>query len=46
MIDLDHQIKKRGYVLFLYKGREVRKHFAELDMIPQQFIFHDAISLL
>ena len=29
----------------IYKGREVRKHFAVLDKIMRQLIFYDTISL-
>ena len=31
MIDLDHQIKERGFMRCIVRGGEVWKHFAVLD---------------
>ena len=33
MIGLDHQIKKRVYILFVYKWRKVRKYLTVLNKI-------------
>ena len=43
MIGVDHKVKKRGYVSFVFMGREVRKHFAVLEW--RQLIFCDMISI-
>ena len=46
MIGLQHLIQKSGYILFVTKKREIRKHFAILDIIKRQLlIFYEIISL-
>ena len=45
MIGLDHYIKKRVDICAKYMGKGVRKHFAVLDTILQQFIVYDIISI-
>ena len=47
MIGLDHQIRKRGYIRFVYKRIEkVRDSFCCMTKITRQLIFYDLISIV
>ena len=43
MFGLHSQLRKRGYISDVTKGREVRKHFV-IEKITWQLIFYNIIS--